>query len=126
MSAKFIIPIEHTELITWNKKSTGDDRLEYDCQIKIQEYEFGFSKFKDPGAQERAGSISQFMHNGQVSLWKTTNNGASVIGDNNTQVTNQKPNIINEITDPSTYNVSISGFSIKIKSKSARIEYMKQ
>ncbi|MDD7985047.1 hypothetical protein PQO01_08815 [Lentisphaera marina] len=136
-SAKFIIPIEHTDLITWNKKTTEDNHLEYDCQIRINNYDFGFSKFKYPGDEERTSSIIKLLEDGQASVWKRDQDGAEVIRSNNVQVTYQKPNIIIDITDPKTYKnifmnkpkkyeLSISGFKSKIKSKSAIITYKQQ
>ena len=74
--AEFAIPVGDPGVGAWRWKraETRDDGLEYRWGVRVttggQEYEFGFSLFKFPGAAEGSGSLEDLLRAGQASLWK--------------------------------------------------------
>jgi len=103
--AEFSIPVAHNGPWRWDQTTTPDDYKEYGWEISVksgsEEYEFGFSLFKLPGAKERVGDLARLLKAGQASLWKKEpSGGASVVPGARVSVSAGARRVIIRIVDP--------------------------
>jgi hypothetical protein len=72
--ARFTIPAPTRAQWKWHQPTTKDNTQEYRMDVTVlnqgKEYTFGFYLWKRPGAQPHAGSFSDLLRAGQVSLFE--------------------------------------------------------
>jgi hypothetical protein len=100
--ALFKVPIEPQKAYKYFKKATPDNVSEYDCDISLRQYRFGFSLFKFPGSKERKGTIEKVLNNGQSTIWLTEGNSFSALEGHGFTISYSAPYIVMKIANPST------------------------
>jgi len=133
-SALFKIPIETKENFEWYSTNTRDNALEFGSNIKVENFNFGFSLFKPPNSEPKSGSISKLLQSGQFSIWETSDGGGSIIDNHSIQIDFNAPYLEIKIDNPETINllfgtkpvsgfVTIEGFKPLLKQSTVTIEY---
>ena len=133
-TAVFKVPIKNNPEYVWNEKNFPDDMLEYECEITVNSYKFGFSLFKFPGAEEHKGTIEQLFKAGQMSVWKIEEGNTGSVTKGIVRVSYKKPHIVISVLDPETYKmifseqprkykVGVTGFKPESKDVTGSIDY---
>jgi hypothetical protein len=99
------IPITPEDTYKYFRNSTSDNVSEYDCDISVGQYRFGFSLFKFPGSKEQKGSIETVLRSGQTTIWRTEGNSFSAVEGHGLEMRYLAPFLVAEITNPSTIDL---------------------
>lgn len=100
--ALFKAPINLQETYKYYKKSTPDNVLEYNCDISLGRFRFGFSLFKYPGSKEQMGSIEHVLRRGQSTIWLREGDSFSAVKGHGLSIRYSAPFIVMEIVNPLT------------------------
>ena len=104
------ISIYHKNTYKWFEDSHRDNAVEYEVQIHLYDYSFGFILFNMPFKTERSGNIYELLRNGQLDIWARQGNEAESINNQSLTVKYSAsiPYIIISIDDPKTIQLLFS------------------
>jgi hypothetical protein len=81
--AQFVLPVPVRPEWKWRLAETKDNMMEYQFAVGVEnegrKYNFGFYLWKRAGAGERAGSFTELMRSGQLSVFGRTPAGRNEI-----------------------------------------------
>ena len=100
--ALFRVPIKPRKTYKYFQKTTPDNDLEYECDISLGRYTFGFFLFKFPGSKQQTGSIEKVLGSGQSSIWVRKGNSSSAVEGYGLSVRYSVPYIVLKIANPLT------------------------
>lgn len=100
--ALFRVPVKPRKTYTYFKKTTPDNALEYECDISLGRYAFGFSLFKFPGSKEQTGPVEKVLGSGQSSIWLRKGNSFSAVEGYGLSIRYSVPYIVLKIANPLT------------------------
>ena len=81
--ARFVISVPDKKVWSWYLPNTPANQEEYHWTVKVtnggKSYSLGFSLYKRAGQKPASGTLAELLNAGQVNLWSSTEDGASVI-----------------------------------------------